>query len=774
MIHLAQPVEPILGFLERGFCCTIYFGKVSFHSSGMTWLIQKMETIEQRMGTFRDVQQMLLNRLIGDNNASGNPESDALQYHQSGPGYCMGLGPLISHGRFLCMGVGSACNYYNKMYGEFMRVWINGEETLVISKSSSMFHVMKHGHYSSRFGSKPGLQCIGMHENGIIFNNNPTLWKEIRPYFTKALSGPGLVRMIAICVESTIAHLDLLEKQTTELEHVNTLNLMRRVMLDTSNKLFLGIPLDGPGYCMGLGPLISHGRFLCMGVGSACNYYNKMYGEFMRVWINGEETLVISKSSSMFHVMKHGHYSSRFGSKPGLQCIGMHENGIIFNNNPTLWKEIRPYFTKGKYIDPFWTGTCRMIAICVESTIAHLDLLEKQTTELEHVNTLNLMRRVMLDTSNKLFLGIPLDEHAIVLKIQNYFDAWQALLLKPDIFFKKDLKESIETLIEQKRQKLSTTDKLEEHMDFASELIFAQMLIAAPIAVRDTLLHAGADCRTPSGGGGHGEGDRRVMGDRDIQADDMGKLKVVENFILEHEIPTVVDLVMHKALQDDVIDGYPVPHRYFQPFGFGPRGCVGKFIAMVMMKAILMLIAAPDTLSVTLFFMLVLIAEHPQVEEAMVKEIGTVMGDRDIQTDDMGKLKVVENFILESMRYQPVVDLVMRKALQDDVIDGYPVKKGTNIILNIGRMHKLEFFPKPNEFSLDNFEKSVGPHRYFQPFGFGPGCVGKFIAMVMMKAILVTLLRRCSIRTLKGEGLNHIPKTMTCPCIPMKGSHYWK
>ncbi|KAK9393974.1 aromatase [Crotalus adamanteus] len=427
--------------------------------------------------------------------------------------------------------------------------------------------------------------------------------------------------------------------------------------------------IPGPGYCMGVGALISHGRFLWMGVGSACNYYNKMYGEFMRVWINGEETLIISKSSSLFHIMKHGHYSSRFGSKPGLQCIGMHENGIIFNNNPTLWKEIRPFFTKALS----GPGLVRMIAICVESAVVHLDQLEKETTALEHVNTLNLMRRIMLDTSNKLFLGIPLDEHAIVLKIQNYFDAWQALLLKPDIFFKfswfykkyeksaKDLKESIESLIEQKRQKLSTTDKLEEHMDFASELIFAQ---------------------------------------------NRGELT-----------------------------------------GENVNQCVLE-----------MLIAAPDTLSVTLFFMLVLIAEHPQVEEAMMKEIEAVMGDRDVQTDDMPKLKVVENFILESMRYQPVVDLVMRKALQDDVIDGYPVKKGTNIILNIGRMHKLEFFPKPNEFSLDNFEKSV-PYRYFQPFGFGPrGCVGKFIAMVMMKAILVTLLRRCSIQTLKGEGLNHIPK----------------
>ncbi|XP_075387503.1 aromatase [Tenrec ecaudatus] len=427
--------------------------------------------------------------------------------------------------------------------------------------------------------------------------------------------------------------------------------------------------IPGPGYCMGIGPLISHGRFLWMGIGSACNYYNRMYGEFMRVWICGEETLIISKSSSMLHVMKHSHYISRFGSKLGLQCMGMHENGIIFNNNPALWKVIRPFFMKALS----GPGLVRMVAICVDSIKTHLDRLEEVTNASGYVDVLTLMRRIMLDTSNMLFLGIPLDESAIVVKIQGYFNAWQALLLKPDIFFKiswlykkyeksvKDLKDALEILIEEKRHRISNADKLEDSIDFATQLIFAE------------------------------------------KRGDLTK-ENVNQCILE------------------------------------------------------MMIAAPDTMSVSVFFMLFLIAKHPKVEEALMKDIQTVLGERDISIDDVPKLKVVENFIYESMRYQPVVDLVMRKALQDDVIDGYPVKKGTNIILNLGRMHRLEFFPKPNEFTLENFEKNV-PYRYFQPFGFGPrACAGKFIAMVMMKSILVTLLRRFHVKTLQEKCVENMQK----------------
>ena len=60
-----------------------------------------------------------------------------------------------------------------------------------------------------------------------------------------ALSGPGLVRMVTICADSITKHLDRLEEVCNDLGYVDVLTLMWRIMLDTSNMLFLGIPLDG-------------------------------------------------------------------------------------------------------------------------------------------------------------------------------------------------------------------------------------------------------------------------------------------------------------------------------------------------------------------------------------------------------------------------------------------------------------------------------------------------------------------------------------------------
>lgn len=104
------------------------------------------------------------------------------------------------------------------------------------------------------------------------------------------------------------------------------------------------------------------------------------------------------------------------------------------------------------------------MAVCVSTTTERLDRLLEMTNSSGHVDSLNLLRAIVVDVSNRLFLRVPLNgqlparrhcltatptspaslcfcllcrsEKDLLMKIHNYFETWQTVLIQPDIFFK--------------------------------------------------------------------------------------------------------------------------------------------------------------------------------------------------------------------------------------------------------------------------------------------------------------------------------------------------
>lgn len=104
----------------------------------------------------------------------------------------------------------------------------------------------------------------------------------------------------------------------------------------------------------------------------------------------------------------------------------------------------------------------------------------------------------------------------------------------------------------------------------------------------------------------------------------------------------------------------------------------------------------------------------------------------------------------ESMRCFPPAWIMGRRTIEADVIDGYEIPAGTNIVMPIYVVHHddrvwenpYEF--QPERFALDNL-KDKHKYSYF-PFGGGPRlCIGNNFAIQEMQVVLAMILQKFKI-----------------------------
>ncbi|KAI1422433.1 putative cytochrome P450 monooxygenase [Xylaria sp. FL1777] len=154
---------------------------------------------------------------------------------------------------------------------------------------------------------------------------------------------------------------------------------------------------------------------------------------------------------------------------------------------------------------------------------------------------------------------------------------------------------------------------------------------------------------------------------------------------------------------------------------------------------------------------LINLAQHPEVLEALREEVRTVVGQKGWQNDSLFNMKLLDSVMKETQRLKPIESALMRSLAVTDVklSDGTVVPKGDVVAVSSHRMWDTELFPSPEKFDPYRFyhmRQEPGKEAASQlantsvdQYGFGLGrraCPGRFFATNSAKIVLTHILMK--------------------------------
>lgn len=226
----------------------------------------------------------------------------------------------------------------------------------------------------------------------------------------------------------------------------------------------------------------------------------------------------------------------------------------------------------------------------------------------------------------------------------------------------------------------------------------------------------------------------------------------------------------------DVVDRL-VAHRRSQPGGTeGRDDVVSRLIESTSLEAdpavarqrmrdelVTLLLAGHETTASTLTWAFHLLDGHHEVWERVHAEAVEVLGDRLPRYEDVTRLRYTAMVIDEVMRLYPPVWLLPRIAQDEDVVGGFHVPAGADLVLCPYTLHRHpEFWDRPDRFDPDRFhpDRPLDRPRYaFIPFGAGPRfCVGNNLGLMEAVFVLACVARRLRLSTVPDHRV--VPEPM--------------
>ncbi|MEU0743900.1 cytochrome P450 [Streptomyces sp. NPDC006134] len=161
-------------------------------------------------------------------------------------------------------------------------------------------------------------------------------------------------------------------------------------------------------------------------------------------------------------------------------------------------------------------------------------------------------------------------------------------------------------------------------------------------------------------------------------------------------------------------------------------------------ELVTLLLAGHETTASTLGWTLLLLARHPHARDLVREEARAVLaGGRLPEAGDLHKLTYTTQVVQEAMRLYPPVWILPRIARRPDVVGGFDVPAGADVLVCPYTLHRHpDLWDEPERFDPGRFDASRVAHRHryaYIPFGAGPRfCIGSNLGM--MEAVFVTAL----------------------------------
>src|SRR5256885_2316291 len=159
-----------------------------------------------------------------------------------------------------------------------------------------------------------------------------------------------------------------------------------------------------------------------------------------------------------------------------------------------------------------------------------------------------------------------------------------------------------------------------------------------------------------------------------------------------------------------------------------------------------LIVAGHETTASGLNWTWYLLSQHPAVEARLHAEIDAAPAMPAPGLAQMEALNYTHQVVNEALRLYPPGWLLSRRTIEADVLGGYPVPPGTNVLLPLYLLHRHpRFWKDPEAFWPERFapqHEAERPRFAYMPFAAGPRhCIGETFALYEMLMHLYKVAR---------------------------------